>query len=49
MDAEWVLATLTDALETLESAIEEVEADPDAIAELLPAAIPAAARAYKPT
>lgn len=40
MDAEWVLATLTDALEALESAIEEVEADPDAIAELLPAAIP---------
>lgn len=41
MDADWVLATLTDALEALETAIEEIEADPDAIDDLLPTAIPA--------
>ena len=41
MDADWVLATLTDALEALETVIEEIEADPDAIDDLLPTAIPA--------
>ena len=41
MNADWVLATLTDALEALEAAIEESEADPDAIDDLLPMAIPA--------
>ena len=41
MDADWLLATLTDALEALAGAIDEIEADPEAIDELLPAAMPA--------
>ena len=40
MDAEWVLTTLTDALEALEEAIEEVESEPDAVDELLPKLLP---------
>ncbi|MBE2257875.1 MAG: hypothetical protein IAE88_03405 [Rhodobacteraceae bacterium] len=41
MDAEWVITTLTDAMEALEEVIGELEADPQAIDELLPAAMPA--------
>ncbi|WP_313953534.1 hypothetical protein [Accumulibacter sp.] len=41
MDAEWVLATLTDAMEALEEAVAELEADPEAIEELLPQMMPA--------
>lgn len=41
MDAEWVLTTLTDAMEALEEVIGELEADPEAVAELLPQLLPA--------
>ncbi|MCP5247389.1 MAG: hypothetical protein H6942_02415 [Candidatus Accumulibacter sp.] len=41
MDAEWVITTLTDAMEALEEVIGELEADPQAIDELLPAVMPA--------
>ena len=41
MEADWVIATLTDALEALASVIEDAESDPDSLAELLPLAIPA--------
>jgi len=41
MDAEWVLTTLTDAVEALEEAIGELESDPEAVDELLPQLMPA--------
>ena len=40
MDAEWVLTTLTDAMEAIEEAINEVESDPEAVDELLPQLLP---------
>lgn len=41
MDAEWVIVTLQDALATLEETLAEIEADPDAVAELLQEHMPA--------
>ena len=41
MDAEWVLTTLSDAMEALEEAIDELESDPEAVDELLPQLMPA--------
>ena len=41
MDAEWVLTTLTDAMEALEEAIGELESDPEAVDERLPQLLPA--------
>ncbi len=41
MDAEWILTTLTDAMEALEEAIGELESDPQAVDELLPQLLPA--------
>lgn len=41
MDAEWMLATLNDALGELQSTIDAIEAEPDAAAELMPELLPA--------
>ncbi|HPT49484.1 MAG TPA: hypothetical protein PKZ22_04680 [Accumulibacter sp.] len=41
MDAEWVLATLSDAMEALESAVAELESDPESLDERLPELLPA--------
>ena len=41
MDADWILATLNDALSALEDAITELESDPEAVEELLPELMPA--------
>ncbi|WP_291993357.1 hypothetical protein [Candidatus Accumulibacter sp. ACC003] len=41
MDAEWVLTTLTDAMEALEATIGELESDPEAVDERLPQLLPA--------
>ncbi len=36
MDAEWVLTTLNDALNSLEDVVTELESDPESVDELLP-------------
>ena len=41
MDAEWVLATLNDALAELQATVDAIEADPEDAAELLPELLPA--------
>ncbi|MEG1970236.1 MAG: hypothetical protein RR101_08940 [Burkholderiaceae bacterium] len=41
MDAEWVLATLNDALAELQAAVDAIESEPDAAAELMPELLPA--------
>ena len=41
MDADWVLATLNDVMDALEDGLSELEANPEAIDELLPQVLPA--------
>ena len=41
MDTDWVLATVQDALETLENAVNELEADPDSAEEIMQELMPA--------
>ncbi len=41
MDAEWTLTTLEDVIDALDETLAAIEADPDAVATLLPALMPA--------